>query len=69
MYQINVFASREGIIICVMQLVPGSDLGSGTLPREPHHGALLAVPRHPFRVRLILTLGAARLALIYSPQF
>ena len=40
--------------VCESRVIPGSDLGSGSLPHPPRLGALPAVPRHPVRALALL---------------
>ena len=42
------------MVIRALQLVPGSKVGAGSLPRPPRLGALPAVPCHPARAQALL---------------
>ena len=47
-------ADINAAVIRACQLVSGSDLGPGSLPRPPRLGALPAVPQHPVRALALL---------------
>jgi hypothetical protein len=50
------YSCLVGIVIRAFWLVPGKDLGSGSLQRAARHGALPAVLRHPVRAHALIPL-------------